>query len=98
MDKDGLDETMIGEMDFTEHLGDLNLRAIKFKKNKIKKFRPFEPDSTFKTTWEMTGMILILYEAISIPYRVSFNIPYEGTVAIFEYAIDIFFLFDIGNH
>lgn len=88
---------MIEEIDFTEFLGDLNLRALKLKKKKPLKIKPFEPDSNFKTFWEMAGMFLIFYEAVTIPYRVAFNIPYEGFTLDFEYFIDIFFLLDLGT-
>jgi hypothetical protein len=87
---------MLEDIDFSEHLGDLNLRAIKFKKNVKKRFRPFEPDSTFKTSWDIFGMFLILYEAIFIPYRVSFNIPIEGLFLMFAFFIDCFFITDIA--
>ena len=91
----GFSETMLDTIDFSEHLGDLNLRAIKFKKNVKKKCRPIEPDSTFKTAWDFLGIFLILYEAIFIPYRVAFNIPIDGVFGFFEYLIDAFFITDI---
>jgi hypothetical protein len=93
--------SILDEIDFTNHLGDLNLRAIKSKKTKKcwlnKYLKPVEPDSTFKTTWDLVGLILILFEAILIPYRVSFNIPTAGSFTGFEYFIDAFFITDIGK-
>jgi hypothetical protein len=63
------------KVDYTELIGqyNLNLLTIKSKKVKKKRLQPIEPDSNFKTTWDLTGLFLILYEAVVIPYRVSFN-------------------------
>lgn len=92
-----INETNFESIDYSEHLGDLNLRAIRYKKNKIKKCRPFEPDSTFKTTWDLTGMVLIMYESIDIPYRVGFSIPITGWFTFLSFFVDCFFLSDIGK-
>lgn len=64
------------KVDLTELIGhyNLNLLTIKSKRVKKKRFQPIEPDSNFKTTFDLTGLFLILYEAVVIPYRVSFNI------------------------
>jgi len=69
--------------------------TIKSKKVKRKKFQPFEPDSNFKTSWDLTGLFLILYEAIVIPYRVAFNMQSMGLFAFLEYFIDVFFITDV---
>ena len=63
------------KVDYTDLIGqyNLNLLTIKSKKVNKKRFQPIEPDSNFKTTWDLTGLFLILYEAVVIPYRVSFN-------------------------
>lgn len=76
-------------------MGDLNLKTIKYKRLKKKKCNPIFPDSNFKTGWDLTGLFLILYEAIIIPYRVAFNIPSSGLFQMFEYSIDLFFITDI---
>lgn len=94
-----MDTSVFDKIDFTqpEFLKDLNLRAIKFKRNKVKKWwmRPIEPDSSFRASWDLIGMFLILYEAIFIPYRVCFNRSIEGPFLMFEYCIDMFFIIDI---
>ena len=89
---------MLNDIDFTNKLGDLNLRAIKFKKNVKKRCRPIEPDSTFKSWWDLAGMVLIIFEAIVIPYRVCFSIPSGDLFLSFEYFIDAFFITDISNN
>lgn len=82
-------------MDYTKELGDINLKTIKYKRLKTKRCNPIFPDSNFKTGWDLSGLCLILYEAIIIPYRVAFNIPSSGLFIMFELSIDLFFLTDI---
>lgn len=84
------------EIDYTKHMGDLTLDTIKYKTKRIKKCRPIEPDSTFRTGWDLFGLILILYEAVVIPYRVAFSIPSTGYHKFFELFIDSFFITDFG--
>ena len=86
------------EVDYTEYLGELNLKTIKYKQLKHKKCQPIQPDSNFKTMWDLIGLCLILYEAIIIPYRVSFNIPSQEWFKLFELMIDFFFIVDIGTY
>ena len=87
-----------GEVDYTKELGDLNLKTIKYKRLKKKRCNPIFPDSNFKTSWDLSGLFFILYEAILIPYRVSFNIPSTGWFAMFEVLIDLFFITDVCKY
>lgn len=89
------EEVEEGEIDYTKELGDLNLKTIKYKRLKKKRCNPIFPDSNFKTGWDFSGLFLILYEAILIPYRVAFNIPPTGWFAMVEVFIDLFFITDI---
>lgn len=73
----------------------LNLQTIKSKKMKHKRCQPIEPDSNFKTTWDLMGLFLILYEAFVIPYRVTFNMLSAGFLMLFEIYIDTFFIIDV---
>ncbi len=81
--------------DYTKELGDLNLKTIKYKRVKKKKCNPIFPDSNFKTAWDFSGLFLILYEAVLVPYRVAFNMPPKGWFLAVEVIIDLFFLTDI---
>ena len=85
------------QIDYTEMINEynLNLQVIKSKKIKKKRFQPIEPDSNFKSSWDIIGLFLILYEAVVIPYRVAYNIQSEGLFMLFEYSIDTFFIFDV---
>lgn len=60
-----------------------------------KKVKPIEPDSNFRTGWDLVGLVLIMYESMVIPYRVSFNIPSSGFFMFLEGIVDLFFIFDI---
>lgn len=53
------------------------------------------PTSTFKTTWELVGLFMILYQAISIPYRICFEQEAQGFSLLFESIIDVCFILDI---
>ena len=66
---------MSKKVDYTDLINEfnLNLHTIKTKKLNRKKCNPIEPDSNFKSSWDIIGLFLILYEAIVIPYRVAFN-------------------------
>lgn len=50
-----------GGPDFTERLGDLTLRNIEMFKDKSRRWFPIYPDSDFKITWDMIGMIIVVY-------------------------------------
>lgn len=69
--------SMMENIDYTTKINEynLNLQTIKSKRLKRKKCQPIEPDGNFKTGWDIFGLLLIIYEAIVIPYRVAFNIP-----------------------
>jgi hypothetical protein len=88
------------EIDYTELINEynLNLHTIKTKKIKVKKCQPIEPDSNFKTFWDITGLFLILYCAVVIPYRVAFNMQSYGMFRVFEYSIDVFFMIDVCKY
>lgn len=58
--------------------------------------QPIQPDGIFKTTWDVIGFLMIIYEAISIPYRVAFNIPTVGLAFELDLIIDLFFLADVA--
>jgi len=85
-------------VDYCDLINEYNLnRHIVQKREKLKHkcCTPIEPDSNFKTSWDFIGLFLILYEAIIIPYRVSFNMQPLGGFLLFEIFIDIFFIADI---
>lgn len=92
-----LDKVEQEKLDYTEQLGDLTLRQIKSNKEKKLKWYVFYPDSTFKTAWDFIALLIIIYEAIVIPYRFSFRARAFGTWMFFEYLMDIFFMLDLGN-
>lgn len=71
------------------------MHTIKTRRLKKKRCQPIEPDSNFKSSWDIVGLFLILYCAVVIPYRVAFNIQSEGMFKLFEYSIDIFFMIDV---
>jgi hyperpolarization activated cyclic nucleotide-gated potassium channel 2 len=55
----------------------------------------FYPEHILKIIWDLFGFIFIIYEAIFIPYRISFDVIAVGEIAVFEMAQDFFFIIDI---
>jgi len=66
------------EEDFTEQLGDLNLKTIMASQKSKTRCSSFEPDSSWRTTWDMVGLVFIIYQSLVIPYRLSFDATAEG--------------------
>lgn len=54
------------------------------------------PNSPFKLVWNMVTIILLLYTATYVPYRVAF-VDEDGSLSfkVFEYVVDSLFFFDI---
>ena len=67
------------------------------KKDKSKRWIPLYPDSRFKSAWDFIGMCFIIYQAIVIPYRFCFKARAYGTIKLYEFSMDIFFMFDLGK-
>ena len=55
----------------------------------------FDPDSRFKSFWDIFGLFCILYQVVVVPYRLCFNADADGVVAQIEQVIDISFMVDI---
>ncbi|KAF4674306.1 hypothetical protein FOL47_009458 [Perkinsus chesapeaki] len=54
------------------------------------------PESVGRITWDLLGMILILYECIVIPYRLSFEQKPKGGWLVWETFIAVFFILDVS--
>jgi hypothetical protein len=46
--------------------------------------------------WDLIAMLIICYQAITIPYRFCFKARAFGPFKIYEFLMDIFFMFDMG--
>ncbi len=55
----------------------------------------FHPEALIKVCWDLFGYVFIMYQAIITPYRLSFNEPASGFLAVFENLQDFFFIVDI---
>ena len=53
------------------------------------------PMSTFKTTWNIVIIILLLYTSTVVPYQVAFVETDNDITKLFNYLVDILFAFDI---
>lgn len=51
--------------------------------------------STFKERWDILMMLLILYSAVAVPFRICFRSEAEGAVFIVEASMSLFFLADL---
>lgn len=52
------------------------------------------PESTWKLCWDMTGFFIILYQALIIPFTISFAVDFSFTSSA-ELCFMIYFMFDI---
>ena len=53
------------------------------------------PDSKFKMTWNIVVIVLLLYTAVFIPFKIAFIEDDSVEMKVFEYFIDSLFAFDI---
>ncbi|CAG9311955.1 unnamed protein product [Blepharisma stoltei] len=56
---------------------------------------PIQPESSWKLLWDITTMIFIVYYAITVPYRICFNVPIAGWWKYLEFFITLCFMADI---
>ena len=55
-----------------------------------------QPDNVYKSVWDLGGLFIILYQAILIPYRISFEVDARGFFGVLETLFDIYFMLDIA--
>lgn len=60
-----------------------------------KSFWIIDPDSSYKSYWDIMNFILIIYQAIISPFRIWFDAPPTGFMFYVELIIDIIFILDI---
>ena len=56
----------------------------------------FDPDSQYLATWDISGLVFIIYQSILIPFRLCFDVDATGSTAVWEFMIDICFMVDIA--
>jgi hypothetical protein len=52
----------------------------------------FYPDSTWKSVWDIIGIIFIVYQSVVVPFRLCFE---EDSNNIFDIIQDVYFVLDI---
>ena len=53
------------------------------------------PTDDFKVAWDFTMMFLILYSAVTVPFRIAFKADAEGIVWLFEVFVSVVFMGDL---
>ena len=54
------------------------------------------PDSKFKMIWNIIIIMLLLYTAIFVPFKIAFIVEADGILTqLFEWLVDILFGIDI---
>ncbi len=53
------------------------------------------PDGRVRLTWDLLGMVFILYEVIMIPLQISFTFDEGNFLSVFAIVIDAFFISDL---
>ena len=54
------------------------------------------PEGTWKEKWDVWILVLILYSAVAVPFRVCFDADAIGLMWLFEVAMSFFFLVDVA--
>ena len=62
---------------------------------KSKGFLVLNPNSMIRAVWDISLFIFIIYQSISLPMRVSFEMPTTDISFYLEIIIDIMFITDI---
>ena len=55
----------------------------------------FLPTDKWKETWDLLVLNMIIYSAISVPYRICFDAPATGMFGSLEQAVSFLFLVDV---
>ena len=53
------------------------------------------PESLPKLAWDVITMFMILYQSVTIPFKICFNVENSEGMAILEVIITVIFIFDI---
>lgn len=70
-----------------------SLFLVTQKKGKLD-FLLFDPDSEWKSAWDILNLVFILYQTIVVPFRLCFGTESSGSVEGFETFMDGFFIVD----
>ena len=55
----------------------------------------FLPTDKWKESWDIAILVLILYSAVFVPYRICFSAPASGWVAVGEHVQTVMFIVDV---
>jgi hypothetical protein len=55
-----------------------------------------DPRGVFRTWWDMLSIILVIWIALFLPYRLAFDIGEQAALGVLDLFIDIFFIVDVG--
>lgn len=73
-----------------DHLLENNRTTAKFKSRFV-----IYPDYAFRATWDIFLFMTIIYQAISLPMRISFEVQSNDFLFYFEFLIDLCFIIDV---
>jgi len=55
----------------------------------------FYPDSSFRSFWDITSFLFVLYQSIILPFKLSFDAIIPEFIIYFDVFQDAFFLMDV---
>lgn len=56
----------------------------------------FTPHNEFKRTWDLMMLFVILYYALTTPYRIGFDASAQGAILVFEEVCTVLFFVDMS--
>lgn len=80
-----------------EDMNSRNAKVIKLdcKGTLINYLKPFRPDTSYKLSWDLVGMLFIFVQMITIPLVITFSIDLDLFYEICNQIMDYYFLIDI---
>lgn len=83
----------------TRSPGKKYLKKLEIKQNKGKtkwlSLMIFHPESIFRLSWDVTMLLIIIYQAFTIPYFICFEEDYPINLQYFEIIVNLIFFLDI---
>lgn len=89
------------EMDMIDQLSDDSNDSDNVKQNQEKDEKKtkakllLHPDSVVRMVWDITLFVAIVYQGISLPMRIAFEISTDDFTFILEFVLDCVFMFDV---
>lgn len=91
LDSDGFSSGSTSDDDMDGQLDQVMMNNIEIENSCL----VLKPDSTIRVTWDIALFFCIIYQAIVLPMRISFEMQFNEPIFYFEIVVDCMFMMDI---